>query len=236
LTNIYIQAEEEPEDWAHNWYYSYYSDEAACTYGCEDFGTTENGLSFVRYKSGKVVIAGYNGESEEVTVPDSIDGYNVTAIGYRAFYLNSYIKKVTLPDTVKEIGAEAFYKCSYLEEIAAKGVETVDTYAFYYCEALEVLEIPGTVKKIKERAFSFCKGLTALVLCEGIDTIEKDAFSCCSSLTELILPNSLDEIGEGGFSGCCDLEYISFGRNIWKLGNFPYKIFSIFCFYGRSKC
>ena len=198
LTNIYIQAEEEPEDWAYNWCYQYYYyDSVTFAYGCEDFGVTENGLSFVRYKSGKVVIAGYNGESEEVTVPDSIDGYNVTAIGYRAFYLNSYIKKVTLPDTVKEIGAEAFYKCSSLEEIVAKGVETVDTYAFYYCEALKNIPESQNIKYIGSYAFAYTE-LEALTLPKTLETIEYSAFEGIEA-SGVYIPKSVTSIGRYAF-------------------------------------
>lgn len=49
-------------------------------------------------------------------LPTTVDEgkYTVTAIGDYAFYGNTYINEVTIPDTVKSIGEYAFYGCNNL--------------------------------------------------------------------------------------------------------------------------
>ncbi len=58
------------------------------------------------------VLVKYNGEEEEVIVPDEI-----RVIGLRAFSENKIIKKVILPDSVEIIKNYAFEECSNLEEV-----------------------------------------------------------------------------------------------------------------------
>ena len=48
----------------------------------------------------------------DLTVPDSIDGKSVTAIGDNAFYMCESLTSITLPAADATIGAAAFRKCS----------------------------------------------------------------------------------------------------------------------------
>jgi BspA type Leucine rich repeat region (6 copies) len=47
-----------------------------------------------------------------VGIPDATNGLPVVSIGNGAFYFNSSVTQVSLPDTVTNIGANAFYWCT----------------------------------------------------------------------------------------------------------------------------
>lgn len=109
---------------------------------------------FKKREDGSLIITGYKGDRIEIAVPPKIGKSVVTAIADEVFtpYHGGVIKKtngwflrtitaVTLPESIVEIGAEAF--C--------------------YCAALKEVNIPRSVTKIGERAFSNCEKLTVIV-------------------------------------------------------------------------
>ena len=74
--------------------------------------------------------------------------------------------------------------------------------AFYGCENLSEITIPGSVKEIESRAFQKCKSLQKVVLNEGLETIRIWAFSECENLREIIIPASVKKI-EWAFDDSC---------------------------------
>lgn len=76
-------------------------------------------------KNGTVAYAGPTDKRlPSVTIRSkvTIDGitYRVTAVADRAFRNNKYLKEVTIPSTVKQIGKQAFYNCKKLKTITVK--------------------------------------------------------------------------------------------------------------------
>lgn len=59
-------------------------------------------------------VTAYVGDKNIVEVPATYNGKAVTVIGERAFYDCSQITEAVLPDTIKEIGVEAFGYCTSL--------------------------------------------------------------------------------------------------------------------------
>ena len=63
-----------------------------------------------------VTITGYLGSSKEITIPSSIPvgvkEYNVISVSENAFYGNTKLTKVIIPDTIISIGNDAFANCS----------------------------------------------------------------------------------------------------------------------------
>ena len=58
-----------------------------------------------------------------VIIPASISGYKVTAIGDNAFASSTNITEIQLPNTVTQIGTQAFYGCSALTRITFNGTK-----------------------------------------------------------------------------------------------------------------
>lgn len=74
----------------------------------------------------------YYGEKayDEIIIPSTIDGYNITRIDAFAFYMCNGISGIRIPDTVKEVGYYAFGYCSQLERlIIGTGVEVFNAEA-----------------------------------------------------------------------------------------------------------
>lgn len=98
--------------------------------------------------------SGTYGCLEELIIPEGVIG-----ILENAFFLNTNIKKIVIPNSVTEIGDFAFFKTS-IEEIV----------------------IPSGVTKIENRTFGKCKNLKKVIL-GNIDTVcENIAFTDCENL------------------------------------------------------
>ena len=65
-------------------------------------------------ENSEVTITGYTGTETAVTVPATINGFPVIAIGDSAFALCSNITSIKLPSGIKKIGNYAFRGCSGL--------------------------------------------------------------------------------------------------------------------------
>lgn len=71
------------------------------------------------------------------------------SIGVRAFG-DTAITRIKLPDGLKSIGAYAFYQSKLMSLDVPKTVTKIDEYAFSYCNSLESVSIPGSVKILPE--------------------------------------------------------------------------------------
>lgn len=69
-------------------------------------------------ENGKAVITGYSGTESVLSVPNTLSGYSVFAIGNGAFRNNKYLTSVTIPEGVCEIRADAFNSCTALSKIS----------------------------------------------------------------------------------------------------------------------
>ena len=65
------------------------------------------------------------------------------------------LDKMRLPDSIAVIPTSMFYGCSSLRKVVAKGVDTIEDYAFYGNEALRLIRI-RTKKSISAQAFEGC--------------------------------------------------------------------------------
>ncbi|MEI6579392.1 MAG: leucine-rich repeat protein, partial [Eubacteriales bacterium] len=111
----------------------------------------------------KATIVKYNGLASVVDIPGDLDGYPVTAISRLAFYQNTAINSVTIPDSVTFIGDNAFYGCLVLTSVTiGNGVNTIDDYAFTNCKYLTSVTIGNSVSTIGYCAFSNCYKLTSV--------------------------------------------------------------------------
>lgn len=75
------------------------------------------------------------------------------------------IEEVTLPVTLKEIGAHAFLNATKLKQInLPESLETIGEGAFEACTSLPSIEIPAAVIDIKPKAFYACTALTKAII------------------------------------------------------------------------
>lgn len=90
----------------------------------------------------KVIMASRNATT--YNIPNT-----VTEIGQNAFYYCNKMTSINIPDSVTTIGAKAFYRCSSLKEITIpQSVTSIGANAFEYCENLTAINIKGTANRI----------------------------------------------------------------------------------------
>lgn len=128
--------------------------------------------------------------SGDINIPEKLDGCDVTEIRGNSSYASTcMITSVTIPNTVKKIGDNAFSCFS----------------------AVETLEIPDSVVEIGNDAFYACSGITDLVIPDSVKRIGSSAFGFCSGLKTVLIGNGLTDISDDGsiFKNCPSLESIT---------------------------
>jgi hypothetical protein len=91
-----------------------------------------------------------------------------------------------MPNTVANIGMEAFYGCPNLTSVTlGTNVATVGDAAFEYCPVLASISFPNSVTVIGGDAFAECAGLTNITLGTGVMSILSQAFLGCPSVTSI---------------------------------------------------
>ena len=121
---------------------------------------------------------------ESVVIPEIIsykdEDYVVNAIGDLAFNCKSYMKSITIPNSIKTIDREAFRGCTGLTSIELpNSITTIELWTFQECTNLSTIKIPNSVKTIRGGAFSACKSLTSITIPESVVSIEDNVFEKC---------------------------------------------------------
>jgi len=164
-----------------------------------------------------ISIQKYTGKKTVVNIPPTIKKLPVVSIMDDAFYLNSTITSVTIPDGVVRIGYRVFVDCTSLASInIPASVFDIGGSAFSNCTSLTSITIPGKVKTIVEYAFAGCTSLTNVTIGDGVEQIGAGAFEGCTSLTSITLPKSVYFIGDKAFDKCTKLTSVTFGSKIDK--------------------
>ena len=144
----------------------------------------------------------FNGFTDlaKITLPSS-----VTEIGAHAFYKTA-ITEVELGNNVQTIGAYAFGYCKNLKSVDFGSVVTINDYAFEYTESLKTVEFPDSVKVIGWGAFAY-SGIATLDLNE-VEELDVEAFRECVNLTEITLPATIKRMEGNAFKNCIGLTTI----------------------------
>ena len=143
----------------------------------------------------------------------------VTSIAERAFYENSRLTSVSIPDGVTSIGEEAFYGCGKLTSVAVpNSVTSIGDAAFQWCTRLTSLSIPENITRIENHTFCQCVRLKSVEIPTGVVTIGNSAFSGCSGLSSLNIANSVTTIGDFAFADCSGLTTLTIPNSVVSIG------------------
>lgn len=132
-------------------------------------------------------IEGYIGSDQELILPDNYEGIPILRIRPFAFSKNTKISSVIVPDSVVNIGREAFYQCTNIKHIV----------------------LPQNLKIIEKNAFNYNKNLTNIVIPKGTIHIDRHAFFDCVSLEKVYLPKSIGFMGEDVFGFSNNLKHVN---------------------------
>ena len=161
--------------------------------------TNSYGTWYYTTTNDTITITNYSGPGGNVAIPSEINSLPVITIGERldplgitgAFMNCTTFTSVTIPNSVRIIGYEAFCVCTSLTNVTiCKGVTTIG-----------------------DRAFDWCTGLVTVTIPNSVTSIGYGAFDNCSSLISATIPNSLTNLGDFDFESCGSLTSVYFQGN-----------------------
>ncbi len=161
------------------------------------------------YEGGIPVKQNYSGSGITYYIPTSLTHVTITGgkLLYGSFYGCSGLTRLTLPDSLTEVGKYAFYQCSGLKELVLPdSVIGIGSYAFAGCSGLRELKLPSKMSKIESYLFSGCTSLEEIQIPDGVTEIGTYAFQNCKGITGMTVPNSVQTMGAAVFSGCSGLQ------------------------------
>lgn len=118
-------------------------------------------------------------------------------------FMNTSLKKFSLPESVSFIGDNAFSGCKSLAELNFRDkIREIGASAFEGCSSLSEMKLPESVELIKNRAFYNCSGMQTFESLGSLNKIGNEVFYNCGNLTNISLGHQLTSIGKDSFRGC----------------------------------
>ncbi len=198
-----------------------------------------NGLEYVIDSDIACHITGVGSFTGDVlSIPqDDGNGRIVTHIDDYAFMDCTSIKKVSIPDTVKEINGGAFQNCTGLTEINfSEGLVKIEVWAFYGCTSLTKVSIPASVQTVGQGAFSLCSGITSFTVADGNESyVAKDGVLYNSDMTTLLIypigktaesftvPEGVKTINNASFSECPFIKTITMASTVENIADHAFR-------------
>lgn len=187
---------------------------------------TDGMFSYMPISDTEVQVVGFNDQTgdTDIVMPATVycEGddrtYTVTSINSRVFFQNQSVRKLTLPDTIENMGERAFDQMFNVCEVnVPKNLKNVGYQAMGYFGwdgkslgltfQTETLEIPGSVEVWDDCGFAGNQHKT-IVVGEGVTYIGNYGLFGCYNATSVTLPSTLKRIGNDAFNGCKSLTAI----------------------------
>lgn len=162
-----------------------------------DFYVLSDGTYGVKVKEAEALTL------EELVIPSTYDGNAVTELADEAFKNCRSLKTVTIPDSVKHIGVNAFVGCDALESMSLPFVgaemdgETNAHLGYLFGAQWSADNGKAVPESLKE------------IVVTGGTKIEASAFRHCEHLTSITIPDSVTHIGSFAMQGCSGLSRVS---------------------------
>ncbi len=190
-------------------------------------------LVFERNGNGYVV-TGVRGQEERIIIPAQHDGLPVTEIGESAFAYSKHTSDITyvsIPDSVTEIGLNAFHNRSELVTVDISGdsaLTAIGRNVFSGNSSLKAIYIPQGVKEIGDSAFNNCGSLDNISVAiantaysgEGNNLIEKATNTLIRGSNKSVIPSSVTTIAQAAFRKANGITEIYIPVSVTTIGNF----------------
>ena len=162
-----------------------------------DFGYTIQG--------GTVTLTKYKGKAKELVIPEKIEDCPVTKLADRLCCENASLVRVSIPDTVTEIGFGAFYTCLNLESVKmSENIASMRGDCFSGCRKLKEISVPKRIST-GPWVFNECTSLDTLITGDGEQLLRIGA-----NVREYTVPASIREVAMSAFDGSAQIKRIIF--------------------------
>lgn len=185
--------------------------------------------------NGAITITGYTGFGPAVTIPGTLNGHPVTAIGNAAFGGAASVTSVSIPNSVTNIGAFAFTASGLTGVTIPSSVIYIGQDAFAACNSLSNITVNAggpaytslngvLFDKAQHTLIQYPAALTNdnYTIPGTVTTIGDDAFYSASGVGSVTIPNSVSAIGNDAFAYCIALDTVYFGGNAPNVGSFAF--------------
>lgn len=194
-------------------------------------GTTVNAYDFeanglyyaVNSEKEKTVAVTWNpldptGYIGTLTIPESVEHngktYSVTIIGWKAFRDCTNLTEINLPQTITEIGEDAFHNTGWWNNQPDGPIYIGDYFLKYKGGCPTNIELKDGTKVIADGALGYCNHITNVRFPESLITIGSESFIGCAGLTQIEFPSSLTTIGIMAFRECTGLTKINIPNSV----------------------
>lgn len=188
----------------------------------------DNRFSYCVNTDGSIKIKATEGaviDEEAFSIPSTIDGKNVTAIADRAFIGQQDIKSVVIPESITQLGNNAFSNCYALEKVDIKGVLTdIGAYPFFAAPYEDALEKSGDYVILNNDILYDYTGTSQnIIIPDGIRVISANLFTHLEDLRDfeinyVSIPDSVEYICTGAFYNCNSINDVNMGIGIKNIG------------------
>lgn len=182
---------------------------------------------------GTAEITSCDNATGNIVIPSEINGYTVSSIGIGAFYDESGINSVRLPETITNISSSAFANCTGLSRmIIPASVTSIGTSAFAGCKGISCMRVEEANNVYDSRCESnaiietatntLIAGCKATVIPNSVTSIGSSAFINSTDLRVINIPDSVTNIDPYAFAGCTSLESIKIPASVICIGKYAF--------------
>lgn len=142
----------------------------------------------------------------ELTIPERINDLTVTRINpdlYSKIERGFTVEVLTLPNTIKDIGAESFVGISISKIEFPTSLKLLGRYAFYGCSKLKEVSFSKSseLESLESFVFGQCILLSYIDLPKNLKIIHSSCFYQCYRLKHIVIPPKVNKIDVGAFKG-----------------------------------
>lgn len=165
-----------------------------------------------------------DGTITEITAED-LEG--ATTIRADMFHNLPSLERITLPDTITEIGEWAFgaslnsYSPKIINIVFPNSITKLGNYQHQQNIYLQSVTFPQNAQftHIPSSIFNGCSALDNVVIPNSVIQIGNSAFYYCTNLTNITLSKSLTNIGSGAFNYCSALTNLTIPASVKTIGS-----------------
>ena len=173
-------------------------------------------------------------KTEEITIPEEINGIKLSSIGSEAFKGFDNLKRIKLSKNINHINTSEILASSspFINLIALESIEVDQENAWYYTRGNCLIQKNWTVSggnRVNSNTCSIVCGWNDVEIPDEINEIRQAAFSSNSTITSVKLNSNITKIGKYSLRGMPMLNNVDLnGNTTFKIdGNVLYKANSV---------